>query len=95
MQKLIDIGPYKSTTWLYRTSRFIYLFSYGREFEHMQGFIKHTGTLIHIDYHVDMPLSTEKILEEASQLAVSEGNNLWIISTKWKLSNNYDKQTDN
>lgn len=50
----------------------------------MQGFIKHTGTLIHIDYHVDMPLSTEKILEEASQLAVSEGNNLWIISTKIK-----------
>lgn len=48
----------------------------------MLGFIKHTGTLIHINYHVHTSLTTEEILEEACQLTVSEGNDLGIISTK-------------
>ena len=60
----------------------IHLFCNCWEFENVLGFIKHTGTLIHINYHVHTSLTTEEILEEACQLTVSEGNDLGIISTK-------------
>lgn len=60
----------------------IHLFCNCGEFENVLGFIKHTGTLIHINYHVHTSLTTEEILEEACQLTVSEGNDLGIISTK-------------
>lgn len=76
--KKLYVTDYQIIKWGY----IIHLFCNCGEFENVLGFIKHTGTLIHINYHVHTSLTTEEILEEACQLTVSEGNDLGIISTK-------------
>lgn len=58
-----------------------YLFSNGWEFEHSESLVEHAGTLADIDNHGRFATTTEEILEEPSQSALTEWDDLVLSVT--------------
>lgn len=54
----------------------LYLLCHSREFEDIESFVVHGGTLVDVDDHTGFTSTTEKALQVVGQLALPEGDML-------------------